>query len=122
MPKADKTEATKEKTNQDSTPKPPPLPNVPEHPAARSPAEGDPLSLLLFEKAHRLHFRERSPRAALAAWEAYMRAAPQGVLRIEAMYNRAIALVRPQALRPFAEGQFGGYRQEEAGALIDWLA
>jgi len=47
-------------------------------------------------------------------------------LVLEARYNRAICLVRlgrragaRAALAPFASGAYGGYRQEDARALLD---
>lgn len=85
-----------------------------------------PDALALFREAQRLHFRDKAWRSALAAWDAYLREAPQGELAPEARWNRAICLVRlarnaeaRRALAPFAQGQDGGYRQAEARALLE---
>jgi hypothetical protein len=97
--------------------------------AAQSPApSAGPDSLALYRAAHRLHFAARDPAAALVAWDAYLGADPRGAFALEARYNRALCLVRlgrpaeaRQALAPFAEGRFGGYRQSEARALLDTM-
>lgn len=88
------------------------------------PAEVD----ALYRRAHRLHFVERNPRAALAAWDRYLSSEPRGRFALEARYNRAITLVRLgrrqaaiAALRPFADGVYRGYRQREARQLISAL-
>jgi hypothetical protein len=93
-------------------------------PAIAAPEAPD--ALALFREAQRLHFRDKAWRAALAAWDAYLREAPQGELAPEARWNRAICLVRlsrngeaRRALAPFAQGQDGGYRQSEARALLE---
>jgi hypothetical protein len=90
--------------------------------AARDPA------FELYKDAHRAHFVERDDARALTAWNAYLRAAPGGSFAMEARYNRALCLVRLQrsaearaALKPFAEGRYGGYRQAEAAKLLDAL-
>jgi hypothetical protein len=81
---------------------------------------------ILYLAAHRAHFVTRDPGAALAAWDAYLKAYPRGRFSLEATYNRAIALVRlgrldegKRALAPFASGAYGGYRQSEARGLLD---
>lgn len=86
------------------------------------------LELSLYEKAHRAHFVQRDPGAALVAWNEYLRSAPRGRFAIEAQYNRAVCLVRlgrhveaRAALTPYAKGTHGGYRQAEARALIEEL-
>jgi hypothetical protein len=97
-----------------------PLPSV--APAA------DP-NAALFAEAHRLHFTERDPARALAAWDRYLAAAPTGKFAHEARYNRALSLVRvgrhseaKQELLAFANGAYGDYRREEARALLEALA
>lgn len=80
----------------------------------------------LYRKAHEAHFVEKNPAAALAAWDRYLAAAgPSGRFSLEARYNRALSLVRlgrkgeaAAALRPFAEGEYGGYRRDEARELL----
>ncbi|WP_437961680.1 hypothetical protein WME76_19945 [Sorangium sp. So ce119] len=83
----------------------------------------------LYQAAHRAHFVDRSPAAALAAWNDYLAAAPRGRFAVEAQYNRALCLVRlgrtdeaRRALEPFAQGAFGGYRQTESRSLLDAMS
>jgi hypothetical protein len=83
----------------------------------------------LYREAHDAHFARKDPARALAAWDRYLAAAgPDGRMTLEARYNRAIALVRlgraedaKRALEPFARGEYGGYRREEAIRLIESL-
>jgi hypothetical protein len=82
----------------------------------------------LYRTAHGAHFVSHDYASALAAWDAYLAAFPRGRFAPEARYNRGIALVRlgrndeaRAALRPFADGAFGGYRQAEARELLDAL-
>ena len=82
--------------------------------------------LALYRDAHRLHFLGHYA-AALEAWDRHLAAGP-GPLDLEAGYNRAIALAHLgrreealAALRPYAEGAFGGYRRQEALQLSDVL-
>jgi hypothetical protein len=83
----------------------------------------------LYRAAHRLHFTERNWSGALAAWDRYLsEAGPRGSMFLEARYNRALVLMRlgrnaeaRAALKPFAEGEYGGYRRDEARALLDRL-
>lgn len=72
---------------------------------------------------------EKDPARAIAAWDAYLAAAPNGRFAPEARYNRALALVRlgrhaeaKKELEAFANGSFGEYRRTEARALLDALA
>jgi hypothetical protein len=95
---------------------------------APSASAADPHATL-FAEAHRLHFIERDPARALAAWERYIAVAPNGRFSPEARYNRALALVRlgrtteaRRELEPFANGTYGSYRRDEARALLDALA
>ncbi len=83
----------------------------------------------LFEEAHRLHFIDRDPARALAAWDRYLVTAPNGRFAPEARYNRALALVRlgrvaeaKTELEAFAGGAYGSYRRDEAKALLGALA
>ncbi len=92
----------------------------------RPPAPEQPGPSALFARAQALHFNEHRYAEAVAAWEAYLAAAPQGTFAPEARYNLGVALLRlgalpgaRQALAPFAAGELGGYRQEDARALIE---
>jgi hypothetical protein len=85
----------------------------------------------LYRRAHELHFHGGEPAATLAAWDAYLAAEPGGRFSVEARYNRAILLIRlgryaqaRAALEPFARGEVvpAGYRQTEAGRLVERLA
>ena len=85
-------------------------------------------TLTLYRAAHAAHFVDRDPTRALAAWDAYLSAAPNGEFAPEARYNRALSLVRlgrgkeaRSALMPFADGAYGGYRKAEASALLERL-
>jgi hypothetical protein len=82
----------------------------------------------LYEVAHRAHFADRDPEAALRAWDAYLAACPDGSLAPEARYDRALTLARlgrraeaSAALRPFAAGAYGDYRGREARTLLEAL-
>jgi hypothetical protein len=79
----------------------------------------------LYRRAHQAHFVDRRYAAALAAWDRYLALPRPGRLALEARYNRALALYRlgrraeaAQALQPFADGDYGPYRQSEARALL----
>jgi hypothetical protein len=82
----------------------------------------------LYRAAHRAHFVDHDWARALRAWDAYLVAAPQGRLALEAQYNRGLCLARlgrrdeaRRALAPFAAA-IGGYRQKEAAELRRVLA
>ena len=82
----------------------------------------------LYQHAHRAHFVEKDPQKALEGWNAYLEAHPKGRFAPEARYNRALSLARlgrrdeaKEALRPFADGAFGDYRQRDAKKLLDGL-
>ncbi|MGE0322715.1 MAG: hypothetical protein AB7K71_02535 [Polyangiaceae bacterium] len=88
------------------------------------PAPTDP-SHRRYLEAHQAHFVAHDYARALALWERYLQEFPRGRFAAEAQYNRALCLVRlgrkseaKQALEPFANGRYGGYRQTEAQALI----
>jgi hypothetical protein len=81
-----------------------------------------------YGRAHRAHFEGAAPERALGAWDDYLRLYPRGTFQPEARFNRAICLARlrrftqaERALRPFADGRFGGYRRAEAEQLLAWL-
>ena len=101
-------------------PSPPPAKKLPA--VVPAPADVD----ALYRAAHDAHFVRRDPAAALAGWDRYLAAAgPGGRFTLEARYNRAISLVRlgrraeaAAALRPFANGEYGGYRRAAAAQLL----
>jgi len=81
-----------------------------------------------YQAAHRAHFVDRDPVAALPAWDAYLRDFPAGAFALEARYNRGIALVRlgrhdeaRAVLQPFARGEVDGYRAASARQLLEAL-
>ncbi|MEY4545908.1 MAG: hypothetical protein RL685_2103 [Pseudomonadota bacterium] len=83
----------------------------------------------LYREAHAAHFTRGDYAAALAAWDRYLSAAgPAHRWTVEARFNRGVALYRlgqkeaaRRALRPFAEGEYGSYRRDEAGRLLEAL-
>ena len=84
--------------------------------------------MALYREAHRAHFNERNYALALSHWDRYLALAPRGAFALEARYNRGVALYRlgqrdgaVEALRPFAEGTYGGYRRSEAQKILDEL-
>jgi hypothetical protein len=90
--------------------------------AASDPPDSD---LALYAAAHRAHFIDRDPAAALRAWDAYLDAQPYGRFVPEASYNRALALLRlgrraeaRDALTPFLDGVYGKYRTRDARELV----
>ena len=83
----------------------------------------------LYDRAHQAHFVRRDFAAALELWSRYVELGGAAPLSAEARFNRAIALLqlgRPAAaaadLRPFADGDYGAYRREEARALLRRIA
>jgi hypothetical protein len=84
--------------------------------------------LRLYQVAHTAHFVRRDAVVALAAWDAYLAARPDGRFSVEARFNRAVCLVRVgrfedarRALVLFRDGYYGSYRREEAQQLFDAL-
>jgi hypothetical protein len=101
---------------------------APTPPLAPAPAIEAPSPDALYQEAHRAHFVRKDYAAALAAWDRYL-ALGAVTFRPEARYNRAIALIRlgrrdeaRAALLPFATGEYGGYRAEEARRLLEMLS
>lgn len=80
-----------------------------------------------YREAHRAHFDQKDYARALPLWERYLGlAGPEHVLLPEARFNRAIALYRlahwaeaKRALEPFANGEYGRYRREDAARLLE---
>jgi TolA-binding protein len=67
-------------------------------------------------------------RAAIAAYEEYLQAYPQGRFVPEARYNSALDSIKAgdhdsarRLLEPFAAGTYGGYRRAEAQRLLEAL-
>jgi type IV secretory pathway VirB10-like protein len=111
-------------------PAPPPIAPRREPAPAPAPTAVEPVEVL-YRRAHQLHFHGGSAEAALAGWDAYLAAEPDGRFSVDARYNRAIALIRLRryaaahaALLPFARGEVepAGYRQTEAEQLVQRLA
>ena len=82
-----------------------------------------------YRRAHEAHFGAGDPARAVHLWDVYLSAHPSGRFAPEARFNRVLDLVRlsrfeeaERALRPFADGPLGGYRQHDAAVLLDWLA
>jgi hypothetical protein len=80
-----------------------------------------------FREAHDLHFGGRA-REAIQAYDAYLRAYPNGRFVPEARYNGALDQIElgntaaaREALEPFAAGRYGNYRRKEARQLLDAL-
>ncbi len=105
-----------------------PLPKVVVEDAAVA-VDARDADLEAYKKAHQLHFVAHDDAGALQAWDAYLAAFPNGTFAAEARYNRALCLLRlgrtleaRAALQPFADGKVaGGYRRQEAQALLDTL-
>lgn len=112
-----------------AAPTPPaPAPSAPTTPSAPPPplAPQTPSPDALYREAHAAHFTDANYALALAAWDRYLAAAEPGHRwRTEARFNRAVALVRlgqtdaaRRALAPFAEGEHGSYRRDDARRLL----
>jgi TolA-binding protein len=115
---------------QSRAPRPPALPahRAARPAAARPPPElpADP-ELSAFRAAHELHVRG-DPRAAIDAYAEYLRTYPHGRFVPEARYNTGLDEIKlgdtraaRQALEPFAQGAYEGYRQREARQLLEAL-
>ena len=73
-------------------------------------------------------YRDHDDEGAIAAWDKYLETNPMGRFVPEARWGRAAALVRlgrnaeaREALVPFARGDLGAYRRDEAKALLERL-
>lgn len=102
-------------------------PNSPDSGAIEVPAPAPTSSATLdvYEEAHELHFVRGDYARALTAWDRYLAMAPTGALALEARFHRAVCLVRTgsqdaarTALEPFARGNYGTYRREQARKLL----
>jgi hypothetical protein len=117
-----------------AAPSPPPASPAPSPPASAPPARARPQPPApvpaspdsLYREAHTAHFNDANYAIALAAWDRYLAAAEPGHRwRTEARFNRAVALFRlgqtddaRRALTPFAEGEYGNYRRDDARRLL----
>lgn len=85
-----------------------------------SPAEA------LYRDAHHAHFVDRSPAVALARWNQYLTAAPDGQFAPEAQFNRIVCLVRlgrtQDALAAIDALPSSHYRHDDAVRLRARLA
>lgn len=110
----------------------PPASETPRAPADRkssAAAPRPPDADVLYRSAHEAHFVRADYAQALALWDRYLEAAEPGHRwKIEARYNRGIALYRlgrselaREALEPFARGEYGGYRRNDARRLLEAL-
>jgi hypothetical protein len=98
-------------------------------PVVAAPPPSRPDADALYRAAHQAHFARADYAQALALWEEYLAEAEPGHRwKIEARYNRGIALYRlgqperaREALEPFARGEYGGYRRADAQRLLDAL-
>lgn len=109
---------------------PPRATREPRPPAPRLPASssGDASlrpDLAIYRSAHDAQFTANDCASAVTSYEQYLNRFPQGTLVPEARFNRALCLLRlgrrheaERALRPFAEGAFGSYRQTDARHLL----
>jgi hypothetical protein len=102
-----------------------PVAPPPAHPTTVAPKpDPDALYRAAFEA-----FRDHDDARALRGWDAYLAAAgASGRFAPEARFNRALTLVHlgrkdeaREALGPFAHGDYGAYRRDEARALLDRL-
>jgi hypothetical protein len=83
----------------------------------------------LYRRAHDAQFTTHDTKAALAAWDRYLANADPGArLLLEARFNRALALrdlgrnaEARAALQPFAEGDYGAYRRDDAARILQSL-
>lgn len=89
--------------------------------------ERDP-ELSEFRRAHDAHYRGGTPSGAAQAYQEYLRRFPKGRFVPEARYNFGLLELKlghvqsaKEALLPFAQGAFGGYRQAQARALLEAL-
>lgn len=96
-------------------------------PSAPSESPAPDPELRRFRAAHELHVQGQS-RAAIAAYEEYLQAYPQGRFVPEARYNSALDSIKVgdrdnarRWLEPFAAGAYGGYRRAEAQRLLEAL-
>ncbi len=100
----------------------------PEELAQKRAQEEQEKAIIAYKKGHDAHYGQGNCATAISAYDSYLRQYPAGSFVLEARYNRAVCLVQvgrlaeaQTALRPFAQGQLGGYRQTQAQSLLDAL-
>jgi len=92
-----------------------------------APDDSEHRALRAYREAERLQFDEKDYTRALDAWDRYIPLAGKSPLLVDAKWQRALCLVRlgrpeaRQALEPFANGELGAYRQNEARTILDTL-
>ncbi|HEX4514355.1 MAG TPA: hypothetical protein VGH87_30030 [Polyangiaceae bacterium] len=101
------------------------------HAVATKPAPPDDSerrALRAYREAERLQFDEKDYARALDAWDRYIPLAGKSPLLVDAKWQRALCFVRlgrsgdaREALEPFARGELGAYRQNEARTILDAL-
>ncbi len=105
---------------------------TPDTAAIRAPVPAEPAvdnaDRVAFEAAHHAHFHGADDDAALMAWDDYLARFPQGRFVPEALFNRAICLLRVgraadarPALERLAAGVYGTAHQDDARALLERL-
>jgi len=83
-------------------------------------------AIAAYKAGHDAQFSQGNCSAALAAYDAYLTHYPSGSFVLEAKYNRAVCLVQTgqldaahSALLPFARGNYGEYRKDQARKLVE---
>lgn len=115
---------TSEVTSEIEPPKVVPT-TTPKPPAPRDDSER--MALRAYREAERLQFDEKDYARALEAWDRYIPLAGTSPLLVDAKWQRALCLVRlgrpeaREAIAPFARGELGAYRQDEARTILDTL-
>ncbi len=81
-----------------------------------------------YQAAYHMQFVEKNLERAVEMWSQYLQLGDI-VLSVDARFNRAVALARlirtndaSSELTPFANGEYGGYRQNEAKRILRWLS
>lgn len=103
--------------------------SVAEDPALAQARALESAALLAYKQGHEAQFAHGNCSQAVAHYSSYIAKYPSDRFVLEARYNRAVCLVElgqmseaRTALRPFARGDFAGYRKAQAQALLDALA
>jgi len=92
-----------------------------------APDDSEHRALRAYREAERLQFDDKDYTRALDAWDRYIPLAGKSPLLVDAKWQRALCLVRlgrpeaREALEPFANGELGAYRQNEARTILDTL-